>query len=136
MNYGHWTLMKFHRGALISNTSYTSMSTCPLGANQPFEGLIRLSICCQLCSFSTDCRHLGQVIPVTKLICIQASCNQDADKNNSEPLWLHDGSLHSLGHSRHRASRLEPSNPLRPHTTSKQANTTDYGLSWTILYAS
>ena len=82
MNYGHWTLMKFHREALISNISYSSMSTCPLGANQPFEGLIRLSICCQLCSFSTNSRHLGQVIPVTKLICIQGKLQSAADKNN------------------------------------------------------
>lgn len=68
--------MKFHRETLISNISYSSKLTCPLGANQPFEGLIRLSICCQLCSFSTSPVLLGQVIPVTKLICIQAACNQ------------------------------------------------------------
>lgn len=84
MNYGHWTLMKFHREALISNISYSAMSTCPLGANQPFEGLIRLSICCQLCSFSSKSRHLGQVTPVTKLICIQANCNQRLTR--TEPL--------------------------------------------------
>jgi len=77
--------MKFHRGSLISNISYSSLSTCPLGTNQPFEGLIRLSICCQLCSFSTNGRHLGQVIPVTKLICIQSACNQDLT-GTSKPL--------------------------------------------------
>lgn len=68
--------MKFHRESLISNILYSSQLTCPLGANQPFEGLIRLSICCQLCSFSNSPLLLGQVIPVTKLICIQAACNQ------------------------------------------------------------
>lgn len=68
--------MKFHRETLISNISYSSKLTCPLGANQAFEGLIRLSICCPLRSFSTSAGLLRQVIPVTTLIYLQAACNQ------------------------------------------------------------
>lgn len=60
--------MKFHRKALISYILCLSKSTCPLGANQAFEGLIRVSICCQLCSFSVEYGHLGQVIYVPELI--------------------------------------------------------------------
>lgn len=67
--------MKFHRKALISDIPQLSKSTCPLGANQTFEGIIRLSICCQLCSFSADYGHLGQVIYVTKLICTHSDCS-------------------------------------------------------------
>lgn len=67
--------MKFHRRALISYVPCPSKSTCPLGVNQAFEGLIRLSICCQLCSFSANYGYLGQVIYVTKLICIHSGCS-------------------------------------------------------------
>lgn len=77
--------MKFHRKALISYIPCPSKSTCPLGANQAFEGLIRLSICCQLCSFSANYGHLGQVIYVTKLICIHSGCSH-SETGTTEPV--------------------------------------------------
>lgn len=77
--------MKFHSKTLISYIPCPLMSSCPLCANKAFEGLIRLSIHCQLCSFSANYGHLGQVIYVAKLICIRSALQSVRQKQRS--LW-------------------------------------------------